>query len=83
MQLDAVARMLQPQGIHLEATPQAIDYLAAVGYDPEFGARPVKRALQHEVLNVLSRKLLSGDVNTQQPIIIDYFDEQQGLVFKN
>ena len=83
MQLNAVARMLQPQGIRLEATLQAIDYLAAVGYDPEFGARPVKRALQHEVLNVLSRKLLSGDVNTQHPIVIDYFDEQQGLVFKN
>ena len=55
--------------------------VAAVGYDPEFGARPVKRAIQREVLNPLSQRLLKGDVNSAQPIIIDSFGE--GLVFRN
>ena len=73
--------MLGEQDIRLEATPQAINYLAQEGYDPEFGARPVKRAIQHLVLNDLSRKLLAGDVNREKPIIIDEFGD--GLVFRN
>ena len=81
MQIDSVRKMLSAQGVQLQATPQAIDYIAGVGYDPEFGARPVKRAIQREVLNPLSQRLLKGDVNSAQPIIIDSFGE--GLVFRN
>ena len=81
LQLNIVKGMLAPQGFTLEATPQAIDYLADVGYDPEFGARPVKRAIQKELLNELSKKLLAGEVNPAKPIIIDHFGE--GLVFRN
>jgi ATP-dependent Clp protease ATP-binding subunit ClpB len=81
LQLNAVKAILAPQGFTLEATPQAIDYLADVGYDPEFGARPVKRAIQKELLNELSKKLLAGEVNPDKPILIDHFGE--GLVFRN
>ena len=81
LQLAGVEKMLGEQDIRLEATPQAINYLAQEGYDPEFGARPVKRAIQHLVLNDLSRKLLAGDVNREKPIIIDEFGD--GLVFRN
>ena len=58
-----------------------IHYLAEVGYDPEFGARPVKRAIQRYVLNDLSKSLLSGSVNSEKPVIIDCFGD--GLVFRN
>ena len=73
--------MLEPQGIRLEATPQAIDYLAEEGYDPEFGARPVKRAIQQLVLKDLSKRILADEVDRTKPIIIDEFGE--GLVFRN
>ena len=81
LQMHSVAKMLEPQGFKIEATPQAISYLAEEGYDPEFGARPVKRAIQHLVLNELSRKILAEEVNRDKPIIIDEFG--QGLVFRN
>ena len=73
--------MLEPQGIHLETTDAAIRYLAQEGYDPDFGARPVKRAIQQLVLNDLSRKILSDQVDREKPIIIDEFGD--GLVFRN
>ena len=81
LQLNGVKKMLGRQGFTLEATPQAIDYLAEIGFDPEFGARPVKRAIQHEVLNTLSKKLLAEEVDSNKPIIIDSFGD--GLVFRN
>ena len=81
LQMKKVTDMLEPQGITLEATPQAIAYLAEEGYDPDFGARPVKRAIQQFVLNDLSKKLLADEVNRSKPIIIDEFGE--GLVFRN
>ena len=81
LQLNGVKKMLQTQGFSLDATPQAIDFLAEEGYDPEFGARPVKRAIQRLVLNELSKRLLAGEVNADKPIIIDSFGE--GLVFRN
>ena len=73
--------MLEPQGFKLEVTPQAIDYLAQEGYDPDFGARPVKRAIQQLVLNDLSKKLLADEVSRDKPIIVDEFGD--GLVFRN
>lgn len=81
LQLKRVKEMVEQQGIELEWTQPALDYLANVGYDPEFGARPVKRAIQRYVLNDLSKSLLSGNINREKPIIVDNFGE--GLVFRN
>ena len=81
LQLERVKDMLEPQGIELQWTNPAINYLSDVGYDPEFGARPVKRAIQRYVLNDLSKSLLAGTVNRDKPVIIDSFGE--GLVFRN
>ena len=80
LQIEKVKTMLEPQGFRLEVTPQAIDYLAQEGYAPEYGARPVKRAIQQLVLNDLSKKLLSGEINRESPIIVDEFGD--GLVFR-
>jgi ATP-dependent Clp protease ATP-binding subunit ClpB len=81
LQIRKVQEMLEPQGFKLEVTPQAIDRLAQEGYDPDFGARPVKRAIQQLVLNDLSKKLLAGEVTREKPIIVDDFGD--GLVFRN
>ena len=81
LQMKKVTDMLAPQGITLECTPQAIDYLAEQGYDPDYGARPVKRAIQQFVLNDLSKKILSDEVDRTKPIIIDSFGDS--LVFRN
>jgi ATP-dependent Clp protease ATP-binding subunit ClpB len=81
LQMKKVTDMLEPQGIRLETTDAAVRYLAQEGYDPDFGARPVKRAIQHLVLNDLSRKILSDQVDRTKPIIIDEFGD--GLVFRN
>ena len=81
LQMKKVTDMLEPQGIRLECTPQAVNFLAEEGYDPEYGARPVKRAIQQFVLNDLSKKLLADEVDRNKPIIIDEFGD--GLVFRN
>ena len=81
LQMKKITDMLEPQGIHLQTTDQAIQYLAQEGYDPDFGARPVKRAIQHLVLNDLSRKILSDEIDRTKPIIVDEFGD--GLVFRN
>jgi ATP-dependent Clp protease ATP-binding subunit ClpB len=81
LQMNAVKKMLLPQGFTLEVTPAAVDFLADEGHDPEFGARPVKRAIQRLVLNDLSKKILSEQVSREQPIIIDA--DSNGLVFRN
>ena len=80
LQMKKVQQMLLAQGFQLDWTPQAIDYLAQVGYDPEFGARPVKRAIQTHLLNELSKKLLAEEVSRDKPIIVDSFGD--GLVFR-
>ena len=82
LQMNRVKKMLEPQGFELCWTPAAISYLAEVGYDPEFGARPVKRAIQDYVLNDLSKKILSEEVSREKPITIDYTKEGR-LVFEN
>ena len=81
LQVKKVQDMLAEQDVEMKVTPQAIDYLAEMGYDPDFGARPVKRAIQQYMLNDLSKKLLSGEVNREKPIIVDCFGD--GLVFRN
>jgi ATP-dependent Clp protease ATP-binding subunit ClpB len=73
--------MLAKQGITLDATEEAITYLAEKGFDPQYGARPVKRTIQKEVLNKLSKEILSGKIHTDSIILLDAFDNE--LVFRN
>ena len=82
LQMNRVKKMLAPQDFELRWTPAAIQYLAEVGYDPEFGARPVKRAIQDYVLNDLSKKILAEEVSREKPITIDHTKEG-GLAFEN
>jgi ATP-dependent Clp protease ATP-binding subunit ClpB len=81
LQLKSVMKMLAKQQITLDATPEAINYLAVKGYDPQFGARPVKRVIQKEVLNELSKEILSGKIAIDSIILLDSFNGQ--LVFRN
>lgn len=81
LQLSNVIKMLEKQHISLEATPEAISYLAQKGYDPQFGARPVKRVIQREILNELSKQILAGQIKIDHKILIDSSDNQ--LIFKN
>jgi ATP-dependent Clp protease ATP-binding subunit ClpB len=81
LQLKGVIKMLAQQQITLDATPEAIDYLAQKGYDPQYGARPVKRVIQREVLNQLSKEILAGKVTAESIILLDCFENQ--LVFRN
>jgi ATP-dependent Clp protease ATP-binding subunit ClpB len=81
LQLKSVIKMLAHQQITMDATPEAIEYLAQKGYDPQFGARPVKRVIQREVLNQLSKEILAGKVTTDSIILLDSFDGN--LVFRN
>ena len=81
LQMNAVRKMLEPQGFTLTVTDAAIEYLADAGYDPEFGARPVKRAIQRLVLNDLSKKILAEEVSREKPIVIDA--NGAGLQFRN
>lgn len=81
LQINAIRKILEPQGFRLEVTDAAIQYLAEVGYNPEFGARPVKRAIQRYVLNDLSKKILASEVSNDKPITIDSFGNS--LFFRN
>lgn len=81
LQLKGVSKMLLKQNIVLDATPEAIAYLSQIGYDPQFGARPVKRVIQREVLNELSKEILAGKITTDSIILLDSFDDE--LVFRN
>jgi len=81
LQLKSVFKMLEQQHISMSATNEAIEYLAVKGYEPEFGARPVKRVIQREVLNKLSKEILAGNIKTDSIVLLDCFDNQ--LVFRN
>ncbi|MGE0016222.1 MAG: ATP-dependent chaperone ClpB [Bacteroides sp.] len=81
LQIGSVQKMLAGNGVNLELTNEAIEFIAKAGYDPEFGARPVKRAIQRYLLNDLSKKMLAQDVDRNKPIIVDSFGES--LVFRN
>ncbi len=82
IQLRHLTAMLAEQGIALDATDEAVAWLAEQGYDPQFGARPLKRLIQREVVNELSRRILAGNVQAGQRIVLDRFDGN-GLVFRN
>ena len=81
LQIKGIQRMLKDNGVNLHLSDMAIDFLATAGYDPEFGARPVKRAIQRYLLNDLSKKLLSMAVDRSKPILVER--DNQGLVFRN
>ena len=84
LQINSIKKMLARNGVTLEVTPAALHYLAEEGYDPEFGARPVKRAIHRLVLNQLSKDILAQKVDRDHPIVIDYQDgDDPGLVFRN
>ena len=81
LQLKGLEGTLAKQELELTATPQAIDYIASAGFDPQFGARPVKRVIQKKVLNALSKALLKREVQANSKVVLDAFDDQ--LVFRN
>ena len=81
LQMELLKKMLDKQHITIDATNEAIAYLANKGYDPQYGARPIKRVIQKEVLNNLSKELLSGNIKADSIVLIDSFDDQ--LVFRN
>ncbi|WP_312557120.1 ATP-dependent chaperone ClpB [Empedobacter brevis] len=83
--LNGVSKKLAQRDITLDITPEAVDYLARKGYDPQFGARPLKRVIQQDVLNELSKEILKGTINDNDAVLIDYFEEKPGdnkLVFR-
>ena len=80
IQLKLLANRLLRNGLHISATPEAIEWLAQLGYDPQFGARPIKRVIQKKVMNELSKEILSGNVDSDKPIVIDCFENE--IVFR-
>ncbi|WP_291864155.1 ATP-dependent chaperone ClpB [Maribacter sp.] len=81
LQVEQLKKMLTKQNITIDATPEAINFLAEKGYDPQYGARPIKRVIQREVLNNLSRELLKGTIKAESVVLIDSFND--ALVFRN
>lgn len=81
LQFKGVKKMLAKQGITVDATPEAIDLLAQRGFDPQYGARPVKRVIQKEVLNAMSKDILAGKITTDSIVLVDAFEDQ--LIFRN
>ena len=81
LQLSKLAKRLKQEGLKIKVTEEAIDALSKLGFDPEYGGRPVKRVIQKNILNLLSKSLLAGDIDKDSNVIIDYFDNQ--IVFRN
>ncbi len=81
LQFKGIAKMLEENDIHISATPEAIDWLAQLGFDPQFGARPIKRVMQKRVLNELSKQILAGKVEKDAKIVLDVFNKE--FVFRN
>src|SRR5699024_7263630 len=79
LQLGGVKKMLEKQQITLEATDEAVSYLAKRGYDPQYGARPVKRTIQKEALNALSKEILAGKIQPSDAILLDCFEAHNVL----
>jgi ATP-dependent Clp protease ATP-binding subunit ClpB len=75
IQLDRVIEKIESKEITLEVSDQAVEAIAKIGFDPDFGARPIKRVIQRKVVNELSKKLLSGEITTGDAVLIDAFDE--------
>jgi ATP-dependent Clp protease ATP-binding subunit ClpB len=80
MQLAFLSERLKQSDINLVITPDALHYLGEKGFDPQYGARPVKRVIQKEVMNELSKYILSGQIEKSEPVVLDVFDHQ--IVFR-
>jgi ATP-dependent Clp protease ATP-binding subunit ClpB len=81
IQFNQIKQRLAEQNIAISITDEAVEWLAQLGYDPQFGARPVKRVMQKQILNELSKQILAGTVNKEKEIVVDMFDKQ--FVFRN
>jgi ATP-dependent Clp protease ATP-binding subunit ClpB len=81
IQLNGLTSLVAQSGIQLEFSDYALDYLAENGYDPQFGARPLKRLIQKEIINQLSKRILAGDIDKTRPVLVDVFDGT--VVFRN
>ena len=81
LQLNQLTKLLSKKDITIDATPEAIKQIATLGFDPQYGARPVKRVIQREILNELSKSIISGEVQPDSVILIDSFEGK--LVFRN
>jgi ATP-dependent Clp protease ATP-binding subunit ClpB len=82
LHLESLRQLLETKNIIIATTEAAVEHLAEAGFDPQFGARPLKRTLQKEILNKLSKEILAGNIQAEHTILIDYF-EGAGLVFRN
>lgn len=81
IQLAGLKKLVAQNGIDLQFSDYALDYLAENGYDPQFGARPLKRLIQKEIVNKLSKRILAADIEKQKPVLVDVFDGT--VVFRN
>jgi ATP-dependent Clp protease ATP-binding subunit ClpB len=81
IQLETLRQLVAKNGIELQFSEYAFDYLAENGYDPQFGARPLKRLVQKEIVNQLSKRILAGDIDKSKPVLVDVFDGT--VVFRN
>jgi ATP-dependent Clp protease ATP-binding subunit ClpB len=81
IQLNGLKKLVAENGIDLQFSDYALDYLAENGYDPQFGARPLKRLIQKQIVNQLSKKILGGDIDRSAPVMVDVFDGT--VVFRN
>jgi ATP-dependent Clp protease ATP-binding subunit ClpB len=79
--MNSITKQLKESGFDIEITEEAIDWLAQLGYDPQFGARPMKRVLQKRVLNELSKKILMNEIKKEDVIVVDAIDNQ--IIFRN
>ena len=74
IQLEQLQKQLLTQGINLQFTDYALDYLVTRGFDPQYGARPLKRVIQKDIINMLSKKIIGGEIDKSKPVLIDVFD---------
>ncbi len=81
IQLDNLKKLVATSGIHLQFSDYALEFLADQGFDPQFGARPLKRLIQKEIVNQLSKRILAGDIDKSKPVLVDVFDNT--VVFRN
>lgn len=81
IQLNQLKKLVEESGIHMEFTDYTVDYLAENGFDPQFGARPLKRLIQKEIVNSLSKRILAGDIDRERKVVVDVFDGV--VVFRN
>jgi ATP-dependent Clp protease ATP-binding subunit ClpB len=81
IQLENLKRLVLQSGIQLQFSNYALEFLSDQGFDPQFGARPLKRLIQKEIVNQLSRRILAGDIDKSKPVLVDVFDNT--VVFRN